>query len=182
MSRDSDEWIVHLILILFGLWLLVSIAMFAAFWAILVFIVKQLTGTATASSKGPAVSMYGAPASGWWVERYERWLWRLEDLTGANFTRSPERLFFGSMLLAGCVGLPLALSAGWATSWLFGSQGFWFVFSVVLVGATTINGLSAWGQCLPGRGWWSPLQSGGSGLDDHQRDGGFLLGRMIDEE
>lgn len=179
---SEDEALYTLALVLVVLWILVAIAVLAVAWAALVFVYRQLTGRVTSNSSGPAVSMFGAPASSWWVETYERWLWRLEDLTGVNFTSSPERLLGGSMLLAACVGIPAALLAGIPVAAVLGEGSFAAVGGGVFISVVLINGLSAWGLSRPVAGWWSPTSSGDDVSPLPSEEGGFILGQLIDEE
>jgi hypothetical protein len=181
MSNDDDA-LYALAWVLFILWILVAVAALAVVWAALVFVYRQLTGRVTSESNGPPVSMFGAPASSWWVENYERWLWRLEDITGVNFSSSPERLFAGSMLLAVCVGLPIALLAGISAAAVLGEAGFVTVGGLVFISVVLVNGLSAWGLSRPVAGWWTPVSSGDELAPLPSEEGGFILGQLIDEE
>lgn len=139
-------------LVFFGVW---------AFW-------RRLTGTDEGSS-GPVrrVSLFGAPASHWWIETYERILWWLEDLMHVPFYSSPEGLFTGSLILGGVLGFIGGQAAFWLVGW-----SFWKVFFAILL----LNVFSAWLLARPARGWWELNNS-----REEMSRGGFILGRQIDE-
>jgi hypothetical protein len=184
MSRNNDDALFSLALILTVLLLLASVAVV---FLILEALRRLLRGPAQGDGQR-AVSLFGAPASSWWIETYERWLWRLEEVTGANFTSSPERIFSGSMLLAAGVGGSGAALSGMTVYVVAAAAGVtsaavpaFAVGFFVFLGALVICGLSVWALSQPARGWWEIARGDASGQVEDEK-GGFVLGHHIGEE
>jgi hypothetical protein len=141
---------------------------------ILLFVVRALLrGQARAVAEEPvqAVGLFGAPASPWWLDQYDRWLWRVEDVLKVNLTQSPARLFAGSMILAG-IGGSLLAGAGYL---LVGPETFWPVLGVAVV----INGLSAYWLSRPMTAMFEPFSGGGS-AGSPGRANGVVIGEPLD--
>lgn len=141
---------------------------------ILIFVVRALLhrqATAVVEEPVQAVGMFGAPASPWWLDQYDRWLLRVEDVLDVNLIQSPARIFAGSMVLAGVSG---GLLAG-ASYLLIGPETFWPILAVAVV----VNGLSAWWLSRPLTATFEPLL--GSAGGGHDRGGpGLIIGEPLD--
>ena len=118
------------------------------------------------------LGLFDAPASNWWVDRYDQWLFRLEEILGINFSQTPARLFTGSMALAGISGSILA-GAGY---WLVGPEVIWPILFVAVLG----NGLSAYLLARPMTAMFEPFY--GRGTDSFSRVSGVMIGDPLDEE
>lgn len=124
------------------------------------------------SNDGPAVSLFGAPATPKWFEAYQRWLFKLEDITRINFSMSPERLAAGTLVLAVVGGSLIAVLMEQILS-----IPFLLTFAVV----TVINGLSAWWLSKPAANWWQGIPDG-QYTNSFSNRGGFNLGNPLDED
>lgn len=140
----------------------------------LVYVVKGLLGGQGESSdrSTQAVGLFGAPASPWWLEQYDRWLWRVEDALHVNLTKTPAQLFAGAMILAGVSGILFA-GAGYL---VLGPASFW----PILIGAVMVNGLSAWWLSRPLTSMFGPALGNGSGLGGTAGGSGFVIGEPLE--
>jgi hypothetical protein len=169
MRKNDDELFTAFFgLIILILTLIVSIAIWV--WNLF----QRLFAGPHAEEAQPArrVSMFGAPASHWWVETYERLLLGMEGFMVIPFNSSPEGLYTGAIILGGFTGA----AAGWITFWLF-SWSFWQVFFVVFL----FNIFSAWLLTRQASGWWELNRSGGNRANSGGFERGFTLGRRIDD-
>ena len=173
MSKSEDN-LVNFFAILFVLSALVG---FSVVFLILDLLIGQASSEETDE---PAVSLFGAPKSGWWTETYERWLWRLEYSTRADFTSSPEGLFKGSMLLAGLVGGSIGLVSSVAVAMVdirLALPVFFVVFAPVLL----VCSLSASILSQPVAGWWESIRTSPIGPEE-EPIAGIFLGELVDDD
>lgn len=119
-----------------------------------------------------AVGLFGAPATNWWLDRYDYWLFRLEEALHINFIQTPARLFAGSMILAGISGGLLA-GAGYL---LIGPQAVLPILIVAVLG----NGLSAWWLGRPLTAMFEPLFNGGGDPVKPAPPEGIVIGDPLD--
>lgn len=163
--------------VMVGLMLSILIVLSGAFLIILVLILifrVLLKSNGSAQNEGPVqkLGLFDAPASSWWVDRYDQWLFRLEETLGPNFSQSPGRLFAGSMILAMISGGALA-AAGY---WLVGPEVVLPIFIIAALG----NGLSGYLLARPMTAMFDPFDDGGPPSLGGGAAGGVIIGDPLD--
>jgi hypothetical protein len=117
----------------------------------------------------PPTRMFGAPPGDQWRNAFDYWLYKLEDLTGIEFTTSPERLMAGSLIIT--VGA--ALVASMPLMVIAPSDGAGFAMGMlgtsVVVGLVMGNKLSQ-----PAAGWFENRNS--VGLTAPRENDGIIIG------
>jgi hypothetical protein len=169
MKRNDDElFSAFFSLLILVLTLIVSIFLFL--WNHF----QRLFERSDAEEDPPVqrISMFGAPASHWWVDTYERLMFSLEGLLAIPFNSSPESLYTGGIIMGSISGVVLGRLANWFLDW-----SFWTVFFLVFL----FNIFSAWLLTRPVQGWWELNRSARGSANLLGPGRVFTLGRRIDE-